>query len=322
MTLSGPGTPPTVAVAEALADFDHLLTRLANPAAATPATRPGNDVTTVAPTLGFPTKAPGDIFRPNGEKYVPRKVTVNGDVVDDVMFVKQAYNNGLPVLLYGPPGTGKTAMLEAALPGLVTLQGTVETEVADFVGSWVQKPDGTYAWVDGPLTFALDNGLPLLVDEIALIDPRVMAVAYGVSDGRGELVVTANPDRGVVKAQPGFLLFGAFNPNVPGALLSDAMLSRFMIHVEVNTDWSLAKKLGVPAQLIQVARNLNLKQRSGQVTAAPQLRELLTYNKVAAAFGDSTALSNFVGQTHEEDRQTVIEQVEAVFGTKPASLTM
>ena len=34
---------------------------------------------------------------------------------------------------------------------------------------------------------AMENGKPLLIDEIALIDPRVMAVVYGVMDGRKRL---------------------------------------------------------------------------------------------------------------------------------------
>lgn len=263
-----------------------------------------------------------EYIRPGGQKYLPREMTIDGKRIQDVTFVRMTYDERMPVLLYGDPGTGKTALLEAALPNLLTIQGTVETEAADFEGSWTQQPDGTYKWVDGPMLVAMENGWPLLVDEVALIDPRVMAVAYGVMDGRDEVVVTANPERGVVKAHDGFMIFGACNPDVPGAVMSDALLSRFQFHVEVGTDWSLTKKLGIDARIVQVARNLNLKKRDHAITAAPQLRELLTFRDVSTKFGVDLALRNFVSWARAEDRTIVLEAIESVFGSRPAALTL
>lgn len=260
--------------------------------------------------------------RPNGMPYVPRSMKVEGKHIHDVTFIQMAAANKMPVLLYGDPGTGKTAVFEAALPDLITVQGTIETETADLVGSWTQQPDGTYKWIDGPLVIAAEEGRNLLVDEIALIDSRVMAVAYGLMDGRNELVVTANPERGVVKAAPGFMIFGACNPDVPGAVMSDALLSRFQFHIEVGTDWNLTKKLGIDARIVQVARNLNIKKRDHAVTAAPQLRELLTYQEVLTTFGEEIALKNFVAASRSEDRPTVVEAIESVYGRKVGALQM
>ena len=316
---------PSTALSGAYTDFDAWLRAKADLSvsyaeAATPDAEPVESVV----TLDVDTSTE-KYYRPNGERYLPRKMTVGGQVVDDVRFIQAAYRAKLPVLLYGPPGTGKTALLEAALPSLITLNGNIETEVADFVGGYVQRPNGLFEWVDGPLPIACerDNGCPLLVDEIALIDARVMSVGYSLMDGRDELVVTANPDRGIVKAKPGFMIFGAFNPGVPGAIVSDALLSRFAVHVEVGTDWKLADRLGVPPGLINIARSLNLKLREGGVTAAPQLRELLNFVKVEKTFGRDVALANFIGQCREEDRDAVKEQVRDVMGvTEPRPLQM
>lgn len=259
--------------------------------------------------------------RPNGLTYLPRHLMVGENKMQDVTFIRSCIASKLPVLLYGPPGTGKTALVEAAFGDCYTVQGTIETEVADFVGSWIQQPDGTYQWVDGPLPRSMEQGKKLLIDEIALIDPRVMAVVYGVMDGRDELVVTQNPARGAVHVKPGFAVLGACNPDVPGAIMSDALLSRFIIHAEMKTDWGIASKLGVTPKIIQVTRNLNEKQRNGEVTAAPQMRELIAYRDVAAQFGEELALSNYVSQVRPENREVVAAAVEAVFGQRPKVLT-
>jgi hypothetical protein len=266
---------------------------------------------------------PKDYLRPNGEIYVPRKLQVGEVTMQDVTFIRQSLDAGLTVLLYGEPGCGKTALVEAAFSDeLVTVQGTIETDSADFVGSWTQQPDGTYLWVDGPLPHAMETGKKLLVDEIALIDPRVMAVVYGVMDGRGELTVTQNPLRGVVKASPGFQVVGACNPNVPGAQMSDALLSRFAIHVEMTTDWALAPKLGCGSKIIQVCKSLNDKYRKSEMTQAPQLREMIQYTAVAAKFGDAFALRNFLSQIRPENQPVAKAVIEAVFGTTVTGLVI
>jgi nitric oxide reductase NorQ protein len=262
------------------------------------------------------------LIRPNGEIYLVRKLKLGDDFeVSDVDFVRTAYAHGMPLFLYGPPGTGKTALLEAALPNLVTLPGTGQTEASDFIGDWVQLPDGTYRWIDGPLPIAAENGWPLLIDEIALIDSRELAVVYSLMDGRDELVITANPARETVKAKPGFVVFGATNPDVPGAILSDALLSRFKIHAYVGTDWTLAKQLGVGSKIIQVARNLETKHRNNEVVAAPQLREVLTFRDTARVFGEGVAIRNFLSSARVEDRPIYQTALTATFGSDAQPLS-
>lgn len=269
------------------------------------------DDTPAKPTVELDLKP---IVRPNGEEYFPRKLPEDPfGAMTDVVFLQQAYEARMPCLLFGHPGTGKTAMLEAALPGLVTMVGTAETEIADFLGSWVQNTEGNYEWVDGPLPQALMGGHPFFIDEIAQIDPRVLGVVYSLMDGRAEIKVTANPARGSIKAEDGFMVFGACNPNVPGAIMSDALLSRFQVHIEVKTDWDLARKLGAPIKIIVVAKNLQSRADEGSVVAPPQLREVLTYRDVEKLYGTDVAAANFIAQARPEDRSAFSDAIEGVF---------
>lgn len=249
--------------------------------------------------------------RPNGDDYYARKW---GDHTD-IEVLRKAREAGQYVMLYGVPGTGKTACVEGAFPDeLYTILGSGDTEVADLVGSYVQTPSGGFEWIDGVLVKAATEGKVLFIDEVGLIDPKVMAVVYGLMDGRKELVVTANPERGTIKAQEGFWVVSATNPNVAGVRLSEALLSRFTIQVEMTTDWALAKKLGVPAEAVVASQNLAKKLENGETGWSPQMRELLAFRDLSKLFGTKWAVENLLAGSPEIDRPVVADVFQRVYG--------
>ncbi len=257
--------------------------------------------------------------RPNGDDYYSRLWGEH----NDVEVLRKARKNNQYILLYGAPGCGKTALVEAAFgEDLHTIIGTGDTEVADFVGGYVQTPSGGFIWEDGPLVKAAERGEPFLIDEVGLIDPKVLSLAYGLMDGRQELVVTANPERGTVKAKEGFYVIAATNPNAPGVRLSEALLSRFQIHAEMTTDWALSKKLGAPTAIVTAAQNLAKKQQAGEVSWAPQMRELLAFRDLAKDFGTKFAIANLLAAAPELDRPVVADVFTRVFGEecRPAKI--
>ena len=239
-----------------------------------PSPRPSPTAATAGGTAG-PTRRPiqgGYVTRPNGERYKVRKL----DGTADVQVIRDARPDREHVFLFGEPGTGKTALVDAAFgTDLVTMLGTEDTEVSDFIGGYTMRGGGSYGWTDGALVEAMERGVPLFVDEIGVIAPKVLTTLFSVMDGRDEIRITANPDRGIVKAQPGFMVLAATNPHAPGVRLSEALLSRFDMHLEVGTDYAMCRELGVPDALVTAAENLDTRRKTGEIGWAPQMRELL-----------------------------------------------
>lgn len=261
---------------------------------------------------------PTEYIRPNGEIYYARNWTGQ----QDVEVLKLGRTHMQFPLLYGPPGTGKTALCEGAFgTELITVVLSGDTAVIDLVGQFIPNPlfglkdtQPEYSWVDGPLIVAAENGLPLLLDEVGLADPKVLAVAYGLMDGRRELVVTSNPDRGTVKAKDGFYIIGSTNPKAPGVQLSEALLSRFTIHAEVTTDWGLAvSKLEVPELIAGIASSLSKRQAKGEIDWSPQMRELLAFRDLCKIFGEPFAVANLIATAPEDDREQVAAALERAY---------
>jgi nitric oxide reductase NorQ protein len=256
--------------------------------------------------------------RPNGELYFPRRLAGATDI--DVL--RRLRDKHIPVLLYGPPGTGKTALVEAAFPDVLTIAGTGDTMVDDFCGSFIPLPaNGGYEFVYGPLVVAMREGRPLLVDDATLIPPKVLAVLYPAMDGRGVITLPAYRNEHV-HAVDGFYVIAGHNPGVHGAILTDALASRFEVHIEVTTDWDLARHLGVPTPAINAAIALNQDLTAGKLSWAPQLRDMLGFARVRKTLGLAAAVANLAGRAPEDDRPDVITALAAQFGGDVTTLTL
>lgn len=288
---------------------------------ATPTPRPGASARATGPAApalrsGTPTPpAPrkpttGPVRRPNGQLYYPRLLAKRPDV--DVL--RDLRDADVPVLLYGPPGTGKTSLIEAAFgTDLYTVPGDGDTTVGDIVGDYVPTDAGAYEFVPGPLPRAMDAGGVLFIDDATLIQPKVLAVVYPAMDGRRQIILKAAAGR-VVTAAPGFYVVAGHNPGVHGAVLTEALSSRFSTQVKVSSDYDLAAALGVDSRMVRAARNLATQYDSGEIGWAPQLRELLAFKRITDALGIDTATANLIGLAPIEDREVVHKAVCQAFG--------
>ncbi|MBM0273990.1 AAA family ATPase [Micromonospora tarensis] len=269
------------------------------------------------PRQGRGTSRRQPVTRPNGDLYFPRKLAGATDV--DVL--RRLRDKRIPVLLYGPPGTGKTALVEAAFPDLLTVAGTGDTVVEDFLGNFIPLPDGGFEFIYGPLVAAMREGRALLVDDATLIAPKVLAVLYPAMDGRRVISIPGYRNERV-EATEGFYVIAGHNPGVHGAILTEALASRFDVHIEVTTDWDLARHLGVPRPAVEAAITLNTDLAAGRVGWAPQLRELLGFTRVTKTLGSAAAVSNLVGRAPIDDREQVLAALKAQFGAEITPLTL
>ncbi|MBB3666205.1 hypothetical protein FB384_005166 [Prauserella sediminis] len=259
----------------------------------------------------------GPVRRPNGQMYHPRKLSG----LSDVTALRRLREAGVPALMYGPPGTGKTSVVEAAFDDLITVPGDSDTVTDDFVGSYTQTPDGRYEFAYGPLVTAMREGRALFIDDATLIPPTVLAVVYPAMDGRRQIILKTHKNE-VIDAEPGFYVVAGHNPGVHGAVLTDALSSRFAAQIHVSTDYDLAAQLKIDSKAVRVARNLAARLEKGEIGWAPQLRELIAFNRIAEVLGTAAAAGNLVGIAPEADRDVVAETVRNVFGTDVAPLSL
>lgn len=282
--------------------------------------RPQASAPAAAPAAGQPESAAGGagpVSRPNGQRYHPRSLAR----MPDVEALRRLREAGVPVLLYGPPGTGKTSLIEAAFPDLITVAGDGDTTVGDLIGEYTQRESGGYEFLYGPVVTAMREGRALLLDDATLIPPKVLAALYPAMDGRRQIQVKAHKGE-TITAADGFYVIAGHNPGVHGAILTEALASRFAVQILVGSDYDLAASLSINTTAVRVARNLATLREAGDVGWAPQLRELIAFQRIADVLGTDAAFANLVGIAPIEDQDTVAEIVTTAVGRPVTPLAL
>jgi len=252
----------------------------------------------------------------NGTLFLPRPTEYG---FTDYDLLKTAKDNDQYVLLQGQPGTGKTTLLLAALGEHEQIVCTGDTNRSNFVGRDV-RVKGDWITKIGPLPRAMEKGIPLYVDEVAMCDPRELITLFSVMDDRKELTLDEFPDYNdgkPIKAKEGFYIVFATNPDSEGAILSDALMSRMDFEPEYTTDFDLVAKIigSDHDELITVARSMETMRQNAEVGSALQFRDLVKFKKNHDIYGSKFAMAALVNKIRgESDREVLRDLIHRVMG--------
>ena len=195
------------------------------------------------------------------------------------------------MLAEGPTVCGKSQMAKDFCGQLNTPLARVNmsdgvTEDA-FIGTRTIDENGRVVYQDGILTFSMENGIPLLVDEINAGRENCL-IALNMALDSGILVIPEDNNR-VVKAKAGFMVIGTMNPPEDYAGVSSmnyATKNRFTFNLEfdylphdlevkVIKEQANFKDKEAISQIVTVANDLRRMKREGVLESDTSTRSLI-----------------------------------------------
>jgi len=213
------------------------------------------------------------------------------------------------VLIYGPTGPGKTTSVEAWAAErnlrMATVSGNASMEPSQMTGKYVSDGNGSFAWIDGPVTDVVRNGGVLLLDEVNFISPKIYTVLYSLLDGRRSITLLDHHGE-TVEAHPDLTIFATMNPDYIGTTpLNFAFRNRFDIQIPWDYDDKVESKLVSSKALLVVAKQLRVEANKGQYETPISTNMLQEFVNFVDPLGYEFAVENFIAHFSSDEAASV-----------------
>jgi cobaltochelatase CobS len=250
-----------------------------------------------------------------------------------------------PTMIHGPTGSGKTTLIEQICARInypcVRINHHADMYAFDIIGQ-LQVKNGETVFKNGPLPFAMERPIVLIMDEWDAINPEIGMMYQPVlerqPDGRlGSLLLTASGenDKKVV-AHKGFRVVATSNTTGLGddkglyqgtQVQNLAFVSRFQLRVKLDylspevEAQVLGKKFpGLTKvekeRLTKTAVKIREQHEAGKLEAPYSLRDLLNWTEIYTLCGDA---GKAMGHTYSsvfpfQTAKTISEIVQRIWG--------
>jgi hypothetical protein len=274
------------------------------------------------PATALPNLCAAPIPLPYGGHYWPRELFGRRDV--DVLRTYRAA--GIDhIRISGPPSAGKTSLPFAAFgDDILYVQGHPQLTVESLYGQWLPgEPGSSERWRHelGVLPRAMLEGKVLLIDEANRAPEDVHAALLSATDARRQIVLDSRPDLPPISAAPGFMVVITYNDVDHGTRpLPTALLRRFAVHIDVDTDYDILARDGVDTRFLLAAQNLKTRaveeQGTHQSTTRwyPQAGAMLAAQRSLELLGARAGMAAFIAACPDRGYHPEIAQVlENVF---------
>ncbi len=222
-----------------------------------------------------------------------------------------AFEANRGVLLVGPSGTGKSTMTEdfhaSTNRGMLRINVSGQTGLSDLIGHYVIAGGGM-KWVDGALPRAMREGLGLLIDELDMGDPALLALLHPVLEPGGALVIKEH-DGEVLRPHADFRIYATANSlglhddygQYHGTqAMNCAMLNRFIV-IQVENPRQDAEA-GI---LVQRGIDSLVAELVARVSVL--IRGLIAQDKVMGVWGTRSAIDFAEAFLKEKDWEFAFE---------------
>lgn len=233
--------------------------------------------------------------------------------ITDMDFLAYAQREKLNILLQGPTGSGKTHVSRAyaakTRQRYYSLPCDVSIDPTSLFGKLTPQDDGSFAWVDGPITEMVRYGGVLNISEVNFMPPKIAAALYQLLDSRRQLTLLGRSGE-VIDANPNLLIVADMNPNYRGTQqLNAAFMNRWPLKISWDYDSKVEAALVESKTLREIGRKFRAMFGTDLRTPV-STNMLMEFERFCLELGLDFAVPNFVQSFQPDEMQAVAKVFE------------